>query len=265
MPELCPLIPLAVLARHGQICDELSHRGRADGLRVGVGSRGYGTKKGRCGEKGDQFFAHGMDVPVAERSAREGLTEVHPTGRTERQNAGVSTLIIAVLTSLLTTIATGILVGPRLEARNRRLQEAFKARERFGNSVFDLLTNTNRLLAIQVPEDANRGLSRSLRAERARWITKIDQATMHLIDETEHFALGYGPGLGIRELAAAFATHSRAVWVSERSLEKRLQLLHEMASHAQSIYFTAWWRKRGMLQSVAALRQLIEDASEHRR
>lgn len=177
----------------------------------------------------------------------------------------MSTIFIAVITALLTTIATDLFVKPRLEASNRRRQEVFRARERFGADVFTLLTQTGRLQKILVTDEASSRLAKAMDAERARWIAKIDEATIHLIDETETFSLSYGPALGIRELAFDFAAHARAVWLSERPLAKRLKVLEDMATYAQDIYFVPWWRKRRMVEDMGSLRQLIDDVIENRR
>lgn len=177
----------------------------------------------------------------------------------------MATLISAVITALVTTVAVNYLVVPRLEARNRRIQAAHIARDRFSDSVFSILGAAVRLLGVEIPDDANEELHEALSQERRRWLGQIDEATRYLVDNIEAFAFTYIGALDFRDLVIAYAGNARMVWISQRSEQAKLRLLLDLTSPVQNIYFAAWWRRRRLVANLTTLRQLLADAEADRR
>jgi hypothetical protein len=107
----------------------------------------------------------------------------------------VWTLLVATVTALVTTIATGVLVIPRLEARKRRIQEAHTARDTFNSSLLTIISACNRLQSLPLPAaydpDCTEVVRARLAAERERWMQQMDDATRWLIDHVETYAAGW--------------------------------------------------------------------------
>ncbi|MEV6105851.1 hypothetical protein AB0M28_14200 [Streptomyces sp. NPDC051940] len=157
-----------------------------------------------------------------------------------------------ILLSLATTIATGWLILPRLEARNRQIQDAHKTREAFSGAVLAILICTSRLENTTIPQDATPAVRSGLEAERERWRQELDTATRGLIDSSAPLTFP----LAARTAAVAYAVHARGVWLSERSEEDKLALLSKLSGDAQTLLFTAWWRRPRRLRALKALLEL---------
>lgn len=156
------------------------------------------------------------------------------------------TLLAATVTALVTTIATGVLVIPRLEARKRRIQEAHTARDTFNSSLLTIISACTRLQSLPLPAaddpDCTEVVRARLAAERERWMQQLDDATRWLIDHVETYAAGWPLG-ELRTMAAHYAAASRMVMISERSEEAKVELLAELAGPVQGIYFTYVWNR----------------------
>ena len=98
-----------------------------------------------------------------------------------------------MVTALVTTIATGVFVIPRLEARKRRIQEAHTARDTFNSSLLTIISACNRLQSLPLPAaddpDCTEVVRARLAAERERWMQQLDDATRWLIDHVERTPL----------------------------------------------------------------------------
>ncbi|MEU2500264.1 hypothetical protein ACPCC5_27290 [Streptomyces pseudogriseolus] len=167
------------------------------------------------------------------------------------------TLLVATVTALVTTVATGVLVIPRLEARKRRIQEAHTARDTFNSNLLKIISACARLQSLPLPAaddpDCTEVVRVRLAAERERWMQQLDDATRWLIDHVETYAAGWPLG-ELRTMAAHYAAASRMVMISERPEETKAELLAELAAPVQGIYFTyAWNRARNYRTDRASL------------
>lgn len=174
-------------------------------------------------------------------------------------------MLIAVVTALATTAATSLLIAPRLEARNRRIQATYMAREQFSESVFAILGAVGRLIDIEVPEDIDEALREAFAGEQSRWRGQIDEATRHLVDHLQDFAFTYIGAMGFRDLVISYAANARMVWISQRAEQEKLRLLLDLTSPVQNIYFAARWRRRGLVKNIQVLRRTLADVQEGRR
>lgn len=148
-----------------------------------------------------------------------------------------TTVPIAVATSFVTTATLALTVGPRLEARNRRIQAAHIARDKFSENVLVVLSACARLQAIQIPSDAAPAVRDALREERRRCREQLDEATAWLADHLHAYALGYVGALGLREMLVDYAAVTRFIFISQRREEDKLSMIEELTGHIQNIFF----------------------------
>lgn len=176
----------------------------------------------------------------------------------------MSTVLVAVITALLTSLATEVLVSPRLEARKRRIQAAHDSRDEFTTIIFNLLTYTSRLRNLTLPADGPTLIYNRLAAEQQRWTDRIGEVTQRLIDDGISGAMTYPGWLG--RLGTDFAACCRLVWLSERPLPRKIELLNDLAEHAQGLFATAIWRHPWMKPKHRAdLQRAINEAVENTR
>ncbi|MGW7320129.1 hypothetical protein [Streptomyces sp. NPDC054865] len=156
------------------------------------------------------------------------------------------TLALAAVTAVVTSVAVGLLVTPRLEARKRRIQEVHTARDTFSSSVLIVLSSCARLRDFQLPPDgdpATTGVVRArLESERVRWLQQLDDATLWMVDHMETFALSW-PSTKLRSLAARYVVTSRMTMLSDRDEMAKIELLLELTAPIQGIFFTRWWHR----------------------
>lgn len=104
-------------------------------------------------------------------------------------------LALAVVTSIATTVATGSLVVPRLDARKRRIQLAHTARDTFNASLLTIISACGRLENMPLPAPGDPECTAVMRvrltSERARWVNQLDEATVWLIDNVETYAASW--------------------------------------------------------------------------
>jgi len=144
--------------------------------------------------------------------------------------------------SLATTIVVSLSVGPRLAARSKRIQAAHDSRDRFSDSVLDILALCGNLRPV-LRDPAFGDPSRSqLQCECKRWEGQIDETTAWLVDHWQRFALGYLGARGARNLIVEYVASARGVWLSARPLDERVRLLEEMTEPIQTIFFARRWR-----------------------
>jgi len=152
---------------------------------------------------------------------------------------------LPVLVSLATTIVVGLSVTPRLAARGKRIQAAHDARDRFGDSVLDILALCGNLQSMLGDAGLGDPPRPKLQSECDRWEGQIDETTAWLTDHWQRFALGYLGTLGTRDLVVEYVACARGVWLSSRPLTERVHLLREMTEPIQTIYFERRWRVIG--------------------
>ncbi|MER7956459.1 hypothetical protein [Streptomyces sp. NPDC096030] len=95
------------------------------------------------------------------------------------------------MTALVTTVGTGWLVLPRLEARKRRIMDAHQARDKFLATMLRISSAGSRLQAVQEPAADDTAWTPVMRErfgeERARWVKQLDEATEWMVDHLETF------------------------------------------------------------------------------
>ena len=154
----------------------------------------------------------------------------------------VSSVLVPIGVSLATGVLTALTVGPRLAARGKRIQAAHDSRDRFGDSVLDILALCANLEKVQIESDLPDSLRSRVQGERDRWIGQIGETTTWLVDHWQRFALGYSKRLDLLNLVARYVTAARGLWLSDLPLDQRVRMLRELTEHVQNIYFTRRWR-----------------------
>ncbi|GAB2717737.1 hypothetical protein [Kitasatospora kifunensis] len=149
--------------------------------------------------------------------------------------------------------------SPRYDARSVRIKAAWADRDQFSKDVLTILAAAGRLLAVQVPNEASEVMRSRLEAERARWAEQIDVATRNLVDNMERYLLGYPNRLGLHDLLGRYAAAARFIWISERSEERRVEMVRDLSAHIQGIVFAKASYKLGHLTDHRTeLRRLLE-------
>ncbi|MEU3743547.1 hypothetical protein AB0E78_41700 [Streptomyces sp. NPDC032198] len=133
-----------------------------------------------------------------------------------------TTVLIALGTSLLTSIVAGRYLSPLLEVRNRRFQAKMLAREKFQENMLDTLSAGMHLRAVPVAPAASDTVRTALLAEAARWSAQVDETTKYLTDHAVQLLVAYR-GSRLPELAVRYSGTARAAWISDRSKDRKLQ------------------------------------------
>lgn len=152
--------------------------------------------------------------------------------------------ISGIMLSASTALFVGLVVTPRLEARNKRVRLAHEARDEFSRRVLIILSAAARLRETPIPAalvEQRPALAEKLTAERDRWIDQLDEATRYMVDNMETFGLSYATERG-RDIVGRFVVQSRAVVLSERVVETKAERLTALAGPVQNIFFTRRWR-----------------------
>ncbi|WP_051819428.1 hypothetical protein [Streptomyces sp. NRRL S-920] len=176
--------------------------------------------------------------------------------------------ISGILLPAATALFIGLVITPRLEARNKRVGLVHEARDEFSRRVLTILSASARLRATPIPEtltEQRPALAEKMTADRDRWVDQLDEATRYMIDNMETFGLSYPTERG-RDLIGRFVTHSRAIVLSERTIEVKADRLASLAGPVQHIFFTRRWRLITIVRSFdefdQALVALDEDLAE---
>ncbi|SBU89627.1 hypothetical protein YW5DRAFT_00680 [Streptomyces sp. Ncost-T6T-1] len=169
------------------------------------------------------------------------------------------TWISAILLPAVTTLFIGLVITPRLEARNKRISLAHQARDEFSRRVLAILSASARLRETPIPAalaEQRPALTEKLNAERDRWVEQLDEATRYMVDNLETFALGYATERG-RAIVGRFVALSRAVVLSERTVEAKTERLSALAGPVQNIFFTRRWRVLTVTRSFAEFERAV--------
>ncbi|MGW1716639.1 hypothetical protein [Streptomyces sp. NPDC002156] len=153
------------------------------------------------------------------------------------------TLLGAAVTAVVTTVATGLLVMPRLDARKKRISEAHASRDTFGTQLLTILSACT--LLQQTPEDDpgwTPVLRERLKGERERWLQQLDDASRWMIDHVLTYA-GSWPLRRHIDFAVAYASRARMVVLSEREEATKLELLVALTAPVQRQFFAFWWTR----------------------
>jgi hypothetical protein len=154
----------------------------------------------------------------------------------------VTSVLLPIAVSLATAILAGLTVGPRLAARSKRIQTAYDSRDRFGDSVLDILALCSNLEKVHVQSEITDPLRSRLQGERDRWLDQLDETTTWLVDHWQRFALGYLRRKNVRNLVVRYVADARGLWLSDRPLDERVRMLRELTEHIQTIHFARRWR-----------------------
>ncbi|MEU3501581.1 hypothetical protein ABZ726_12665 [Streptomyces hundungensis] len=156
------------------------------------------------------------------------------------------TILVAAITALVTTTATGLIVTPRMEARKKRLGEVHSARDAFSTHMTTVVSACTRLLNMPALADDDAAWTPTMRerlgAERARWLQQIDDATRWMIDNVATYA-GSWPMRGLIEFATAYAANARMVVLSEREEIAKLRHLVDLTLPVQRQFFGWPWAR----------------------
>ncbi|MEV7565433.1 hypothetical protein [Streptomyces tanashiensis] len=158
----------------------------------------------------------------------------------------VETVGVALVTALVTTVGTGWLVVPRLEARKRRIGEIHQARDKFLASMLRIVSAGARLRAMQEPAADDPGCTQEMRgrirAERARWVRQLDEATEWMVDNVETYAPSW-PAAVLREMIGTYVAYARAVAISERRADRKAELLTELTEPVWEVFGSRSWQR----------------------
>jgi hypothetical protein len=178
----------------------------------------------------------------------------------------LETVLIAVVTALVTTVATGWLVAPRLDARKHRILELHKARDQFLASMLQVLSAAARLQNFPAPDPNEPAWTEVMRervaAERARWVEQLDEATKWMVDNIETYALTW-PMDFLRSLIGNYVSHARAVMISERQDGRKAELLEELTTPVWEVFGSRGWQRspRRLMRAEQRLTAVIEEIS----
>lgn len=173
------------------------------------------------------------------------------------------TILIALATALVTTVGTGWLVVPRLEARKRRIGDLHQARDRFLASMIRIMAASSRLRGMGEPAvddpDCTDALRERIRQERARWMKQIDEATEWMVDNAETYALTW-PAAVLRQMIGTYVSHARAVAISEREDTRKAALLADLTEPVWEVFGSRGWQRgpRILARSAERLTALVE-------
>ncbi|KOU54024.1 hypothetical protein [Streptomyces sp. WM6378] len=156
------------------------------------------------------------------------------------------TILVAAITAVAATTATGLIVTPRMDARKKRLGEIHSARDSFSTHMTMVVWACTRLL--NVPPVADDGpewtpvMRGRLAAERARWLQQIDDATRWMVDNVATYA-GRWPLRRLIVFATAYAANARMVVLSEREEATKLRHLLVLTMPVQRQFFGWPWSR----------------------
>jgi hypothetical protein len=172
----------------------------------------------------------------------------------------LSSIGVAAVTSVVVAAATQLTVGTRLQARSIRILQAHGYRDKFSEHLLLIIASCSRLENFEVPDDFTPALAQAMEAERKRWVISVDSSTEFLIDNIETFALGYTGVGGLRSLATEYAITARFIWISERPLLRKVDLLKRMSDPIQTIFFAPFHRRLNIGKHMAAFRRVVDEA-----
>ncbi|ELP69509.1 hypothetical protein PV735_46660 [Streptomyces turgidiscabies] len=170
-------------------------------------------------------------------------------------------LLVAAVTAVVTTLAVGLFVAPRMEARKKRLGEVHTARDAFSTNMTRIISACSLLERLQLPPADEPGLTSVMRdrltGERERWWQQLDDATRWLIDNVATYA-GSWPMRHLIHFAVEYAGNARMVVLSEREEATKLELLLALTVPVQRQFFGwPWSRVRHMFADRQAFAETI--------
>lgn len=153
------------------------------------------------------------------------------------------TILVAAVTAVVTAIATGLFVTPRLDARKKRIGEAHAARDTFNTQLGVVLAACTRLQLLPADNPAWTPVLRErLTGERERWLQQLDDATRWMVDRVETYAGSWVLHQHINS-AVEYAGYARMLMLSEREESTKLELLAALTLPVQRQFFGFWWSR----------------------
>ncbi|WP_210582009.1 hypothetical protein [Streptomyces sp. GESEQ-4] len=153
------------------------------------------------------------------------------------------TILVAAVTAVVTAIATGLFVTPRLDARKKRIEEAHAARDTFNTHLQAVLSACTRLQLLPPDDPAWTPVLRErLTGERERWLQQLDDATRWMVDHVETYAGSWVMRQHI-DFAVGYASNARMLMLSEREESTKLELLAALTLPVQRQFFGFWWSR----------------------
>ncbi|MFF2721343.1 hypothetical protein [Streptomyces sp. NPDC058011] len=156
------------------------------------------------------------------------------------------TLLVAAVAAVVTALAVGLVVAPRMEARKKRAGDVHTARDTFGATMLRILSICSLLQKFERPAADNPDwtpvLRERLTGERNRWWQQLDEATVWLLDNAATYA-GSWPNARIIQFAIDYATHARLVVLSEREEATKVELLLALTVPVQRQFFGWPWSR----------------------
>ncbi|MFD7407764.1 hypothetical protein ACFV7R_35050 [Streptomyces sp. NPDC059866] len=171
------------------------------------------------------------------------------------------TLLVAAATAVVTALATGLFVTPRMEARKKRLGDVHATRDTFSANMTRIISACGLLQKVQLPADDEPGwtpvMRERLAGERERWWQQLDDATRWLIDNVAAYA-GSWPTSHLIQFAVDYAGNARMVVLSEREEATKLELLLALTVPVQRQFFGwPWSRARHVLADHRAFAETV--------
>ncbi|MFE7932956.1 hypothetical protein ACFU6S_30410 [Streptomyces sp. NPDC057456] len=153
------------------------------------------------------------------------------------------TILVAAVTAVVTAIATGLFVTPRLDARKKRIGEAHAARDTFNTQLGAILSACTRLQSLPADDPAWTPVLRErLTGERERWLQQLDDATRWMVDHIDTYAGSWVMQQHI-DFAVGYASNARMLMLSEREESTKLELLAQLTLPVRRQFFGFWWSR----------------------
>jgi hypothetical protein len=154
--------------------------------------------------------------------------------------------LLLAATAVVTALAKGLFVTPRMEARKKRLGGVHATRDTFSANMTRIISACGLLQQVQLPADDEPGwtpvMRERLAGERERWWQQIDDATRGLIDNVVAYA-GSWPTAYLIQFAVDYASNARMVALSEREEATKLELLLALTVPVQRQFFGWSWAR----------------------
>jgi hypothetical protein len=151
------------------------------------------------------------------------------------------TILVAAVTAVVTAIATGLFVTPRLEARKKRIGEAHAARDTFNAHLRMVVSACGRLQLLRADNPAWTPVLRErVTAERERWLQQLDDATRWMVDHLETYAGSWAMVQHI-DFVVPYAGNARMLMLSELDEATKLELLTALTLPVRRQAFGFWW------------------------
>lgn len=165
-----------------------------------------------------------------------------------------------ILLTVITTVVTGVVITPRIEAYNAPRQIAREARRKFGKSVLTILSACGRLRGFEPSEDMTETMRLAVAEERRRWLAQTDDATRFLADELESYALSYLGAAKVRDRVMAYAATVRGLYISDRPEAEKIEIIGRLTSPIHGIYFASfWWRAFHLVEQVREFDRVLSE------